>query len=110
MKTLNINTTPNYYLIIMEDEGRGRLSVVGRSVWALHPCMYMYVCERACMECGVCVWCRYELVDGCVNKCQCVGLQNGILVKSSSSRTEANRQCLQLTRKQENQEILVEAY
>lgn len=44
MKTLNINKTPNYYLIIMEDGGRRRLSAErGSGVWVQCVCTRMWV-------------------------------------------------------------------
>lgn len=53
MKTLNINKTPNYYLIIMEDGGRRMLSAEGGSgVWV--QCVHTYV--WVCVERGAFVW------------------------------------------------------
>lgn len=58
MKTLNINKTPNYYLIIMEDGGRRRLSAEGGlgSVGAVRVHTYVGACGVGSIcVCGVCV-------------------------------------------------------
>lgn len=61
MKTLNINKTPNYYLIIMEDGGRrrprrGGLGSVGAVCASVRVCAWSR--ER------LCAWCLCEFVDG----------------------------------------------
>lgn len=58
MKTLNINIAPNYYLIIMEDGGRGRQSMQGargrgyKRVWSV--CAVVWVMGYGVY--GECVW------------------------------------------------------
>ena len=85
MKTLSINKTPNYYLIILEDGGRIRLSVQGAG-----ECGGMSVVGatgvRVCTQCCLCGSVDGEPVSGH----ECVRLLQGTQVKPSSSRGESH--------------------
>ena len=86
MKILNINMPPNYYLIITEDGSEGKTECIeGLGCVGTESCVQDGVYRvGAGWEC--------EFVDRvCVSRYECVGLQNGILVKSLSSCVESRQ-------------------